>query len=149
MCFCYRGQMHKVIYCLSFVSMLAPGSPSNIKVDVLSSYELNASWDLPAEANGVITKYKVTIYEKGKENVSKTHDAKLKKSKLFSGLKPFTYYMVEVQASTKAGRGNWSDPVETRTYPERKIELICCHSSNGQRALVMYPVYTKIFFIAQ
>ena len=31
---------------------------------------------------------------------------------------------MEVQASTKAGRGNWSNPVETRTYPERKIIII-------------------------
>ena len=87
--------------------MVAPGPPSNIKVDVISSYELNVSWDLPAEANGVITRYEVTIYEKEKENVNETHDAKLEKSKLFIGLEPFTSYMVEVQASTKAGRGNW------------------------------------------
>ena len=31
---------------------------------------------------------------------------------------------MEVQASTKVGRGNWSNPVETRTYPERKIIII-------------------------
>ena len=126
--------------------MVAPGPPSNIKVDVVSSYELNVSWDLPAEANGVITRYEVTIYEKEKENVNETHDAKLEKSKLFIGLEPFTSYMVEVQASTKAGRGNWSDAVVARTYPERKIELICGHD---QRTLVIYPMCTKIVFIVQ
>ena len=126
--------------------MVAPGPPSNIKVDVISSYELNVSWDLPAEANGVITRYEVTIYEKEKENVNETHDAKLEKSKLFIGLEPFTSYMVEVQASTKAGRGNWSDAVVARTYPERKIELICGHD---QRTLVIYPMCTKIVFIVQ
>lgn len=129
--------------------LLAPGPPSNIKVDVLSSHELNTSWDLPAEANGLITKYKVAIYEKGEENVSETQDTKFEKSKIFSGLEPFTTYMVKVQASTKAGRGNWSDPVETRTYPERKIELISCHSSNSEHALVMSPVDLKMIFIAQ
>ena len=34
---------------------------------------------------------------------------------------------MEVQASTKAGRGNWSNPVETRTYPERKIDPALFH----------------------
>ena len=66
--------------------MVAPGPPSNIKVDVISSYELNFSWDLPAEANWVITRYEVAIYEKEKENINETHDTKLEKSRLFNEL---------------------------------------------------------------
>ena len=108
--------------------IIAPSPPSNIKVDVLSSYELNASWDLPAETNGVITEYVVAIYKKGEEkDLNNTYHTKLAKSKLFKALKPYTYYIVEVQASTKAGRGNWSNPVETRTYPERKIDPALFH----------------------
>ena len=34
---------------------------------------------------------------------------------------------MEVQTSTKAGRGNWSNPVETRTCPERKIDPALFH----------------------
>ena len=34
---------------------------------------------------------------------------------------------MEVQASTKAGRGNWSNPVEIRTCPERKIDPALFH----------------------
>ena len=66
--------------------MVAPGPPSNIKVDFISSYELNVSWDLPAEANWVITRYEVAIYEKEKENINETHDTKLEKSRLFNEL---------------------------------------------------------------
>lgn len=130
---------------------LAPGPPSNLKVDVLSSNELNALWDLPAEANGVITKYEVVIYKKGeKKGANGTfYDVKLKKSKLFRALEPFTSYMVEVQASTKAGRGNWSDPVEKRTYPKGKTELVCCQTSIVQHELVMYLICSKIVFITK
>ena len=64
--------------------MVAAGQPSKIKVDVISSYELNVSWDLPAEANWVITRCEVAIYEKEKENINETHDAKLEKGRLFN-----------------------------------------------------------------
>ena len=121
------GKIHKVMCFFGFLLsiIIAPSPPSNIKVDVLSSYELNASWDLPAEIKGVVTEYVVAIYKKGEEkDLKNTYHIKLAKSKLFKALKPYTYYIVEVQASTKVGRGNWSNPVETRTYPERKIIII-------------------------
>ena len=102
----------------------SPCPPSNIKEDVLSSYELNVSWDLPAETKGVITEHVVAINKKGEEkDLNNTYHIKLEKSKLFKGLEPYTYYTAEVQASTKAGRENWSNPVETRTYPERRFYL--------------------------
>ena len=59
--------------------------------------------------------------------LNNTYHIKLAKSKLFKALKPYTYYIREVQASTKAGRGNWSNPVEKRTYPERKIDPALFH----------------------
>ena len=106
----------------------SPCPPSNIKEDVLSSYELNVSWDLPAETKGVITEHVVAINKKGEEkDLNNTYHIKLEKSKLFKGLEPYTYYTAEVQASTKAGRENWSNPVETWTYPERMIDLALFH----------------------
>ena len=57
-------------------------------------YELNVSWDLPVETNWVITRYELAIYEKEKENINETLDAKPEKSRLFNEL------------DTKAGRGN-------------------------------------------
>ena len=126
--------------------MVAPGPPSKIKVDVISSDDLNVSWDLPVEANWVITRYEVAIYEKEKENINSWR--KTWKEQIIQWV-GYSSYMVEVLASTKAERGNYSDPVVARTYPERKIELICGHSSNGQRALVIYIMCTKIVFIVQ
>ena len=71
--------------------IIASSPPSNIKVDVLSSYELNDSWDLPSETKGVITEYVVAIYKKGEEkDLNNTYHKKLAKSKLLKALKPYT-----------------------------------------------------------
>ena len=59
--------------------------------------------------------------------LNNTYHIKLAKSKLFKALKPYTYYIREVQASTKAGRGNWLNPVEKRTHPQRKIDPALFH----------------------
>ena len=68
------------------------------RLAVQSAYSILAEWDEPGQPNGNITGYAVVV--NGTE-----YDVGLNKSKLITGLNPFTVYSVRVKACTAKGCG--------------------------------------------
>ena len=54
---------------------------------------------------------------------------------------------MEVQASTKAGRENWSNPVETRTHPERKIDPALFHGFTIVIIIIIIVIIITIIIV--
>ena len=54
---------------------------------------------------------------------------------------------MEVQTSTKAGRGNWSNPVETRTCPERKIDPALFHGFTIVIIIIIIVIIITIIIV--
>ena len=68
------------------------------RLSVPSAYSILAEWDLPGQPNGNITSYAVVV--NGTE-----YNTGLNRTKLISGLNPFTVYSVRVEACTAKGCG--------------------------------------------
>lgn len=68
------------------------------RLSVRSAYSIFAEWDVPGQPNGNITSYSVIV--NGTE-----HNVGLIRSKLITGLNPFTVYSARVKACTLKGCG--------------------------------------------
>ena len=54
---------------------------------------------------------------------------------------------MEVQASTKAGRENWPNRVETRTCPERKIDPALFHGFTIVIIIIIIVIIITIIIV--
>ena len=54
---------------------------------------------------------------------------------------------MEVQASTKAGRETWPNRVETRTYPERKIDPTLFHGFTIVIIIIIIVIIITIIIV--
>ena len=96
---------------------LAPdGPPLNVSVTAESSSSLSVTWQPPEEKkrNGVIVNYTVCISHEVTTHCFKEHTTH-KKMLVIDNLNASTKYFIHVLASTKVGRGNYSDSEKTFT----------------------------------
>ena len=101
--------------------MTPESSPEGIAVPFLyaiSSSSINVSWSLPDFANGVLISYSV-YYQETDSSISKK-SAGMNLSMLINGLKPFTLYLIRIEACTIVGCG-LSDKAAVRTLEEPPI----------------------------
>ena len=56
---------------------------------------------------------------------------------------------MEVQASTKVGRGNWLNPVEKRTHPEREIDPALFHGFTIIIIIIVVGVVVITFILSE
>ena len=94
-----------------FIRFLAPeGPPLNIQVTTESSSSLSVTWEAPEKnkRNGKIVNYTVCISHEESKPCFKEYTTK-KKMLVISNLNVSTKYYVRVLASTKVGRGNYSE----------------------------------------
>ncbi len=87
-----------------------PDAPENFIVTVVDSNTLNAAWDEPLDANGVLTNYRLNIHVLtdylGSE-YNETFDLGSNQfSYTVSGLHPFAMYRLELRAITSVGAGS-------------------------------------------
>ena len=96
---------------MCFVWFLAPdGPPQNVQVTAESSSSLSVTWEPPEKdkRNGMIVNYTVCISHEESQPCFNEYTTK-KKMLVISNLNVSTKYYVCVLASTKVGRGNYSE----------------------------------------
>ena len=93
------------------MKFLAPeGPPVNVSVTAENSSSFSVTWDPPEEEkrNGVIVNYTMCISHEETKPCLKDHTTD-KKTLVVNNLNASTKYYVRVLASTKVGRGNYSE----------------------------------------
>ena len=116
--FCYEPWFVSVLgKILLFVSVLAPGPPSDVQVYAFAKYIL-VTWKAPSEPNGVITKYRLGSKQypgsqPADDLVVDTEEVSAGVyRKLLGGQTPEKNYVVEIQAQTSKG---WGEKVKKTT----------------------------------
>ena len=103
-------------------------SPTNLQTSVLSANIISVTWDPPVsiDQNGIITHYTLTY--KGIERDTTSRDIVLYSNQsyftnyILTALDEYTYYDVDVTASTSAGTGP-SISATDRTEQESELQL--------------------------
>eukprot|EP00794_Sanderia_malayensis_P011383 gene11383-12569_t len=94
-------------------------APSNITVSAIAKDRLRVSWQPPPEnkQNGKLLGYYVTCKEMKDPSqlIQRTLRNLLRHQMIIENLKPYTYYLISVQAFTKPGAGPASSPQRKRT----------------------------------
>jgi hypothetical protein len=93
------------------IQFLAPeGPPLNVTVTAESSSSLSVTWEPPEKdkKNGIIVSYTVCISHKESKPCFKEQTTE-EKMLVIASLNDSTKYYVRVLASTKVGRGNYSE----------------------------------------
>ena len=115
---------------LSKSSFTAPSStPTNLQTSVLSANIISVTWDPPLsiDQNGIITHYTLTY--KGIERDTTSRDIILYSNQsyftnyILTALDEYTYYDIDVTASTSAGVGP-SISTTDRTEQESEFTII-------------------------
>ena len=107
----------KLSYQYYLVYFLAPeGPPLNVQVSAESSSSLSVTWEEPEKdkRNGIIVNYTVCISQEESKPCFKEYTTKENMADI-GGLNASTKYYVRVLASTKVGRGNYSESTKTFT----------------------------------
>ncbi|GIY08823.1 hypothetical protein CDAR_199232 [Caerostris darwini] len=94
-----------------------PMAPRNVRIMVPTGGSLKIIWDAPRPFRGHITLYTIRWGERDplEEKHLSSFDTSFSPSYTIGNLSGYTWYTIEVKASTQVGDGNWSDPVEGRT----------------------------------
>jgi len=111
----FTGYMYKLSVCTNLCANISAvtlvyteeSTPKNVyppKLTPLSSTSIQVNWSLPAQPNGVIVRYNVTM-KNNNAHVSILPEKNLgeAKTQVVSGLSPFTDYVFRVTACTKVG----------------------------------------------
>ncbi len=99
-----------------------PVHPSATTV-IGNPYELAISWQPPLEPNGILTVYNIyCLSTLGYDMKVITVGARIDRSSLFPGLRPYTVYSCFVSCNTSVGEGNVSQSVSARTDESSKLE---------------------------
>ena len=107
-------------------SFLAPeGPPLNVTITAESSSSLSVTWEPPEEdkRNGEIVNYTVCIFQEESKPCFQENTT-TKMEKVIGNLNAATKYYVRVLASTKVGRGKYSES-KTKITNGGKFFFIC------------------------
>ena len=96
-----------------FLSVAAPGPPSNVNLRIATSESLYLSWEEPEEPNGNITQYNYSCYIANNVDMvvqeaslgSEARSVLIIGSGVGGGIIPFTFYTCSVTAFTSGGAG--------------------------------------------
>ncbi|XP_055949369.1 phosphatidylinositol phosphatase PTPRQ-like isoform X2 [Argiope bruennichi] len=90
-----------------------PMVPKNVKISSSKPRSLEISWEVPEPHMGNIVAYSIRWGERGSDlpSVDFTNDTYY----IIRNLSAYTWYSIQVRASTEAGDGEWSNPLEGRT----------------------------------
>ena len=89
------------------VTIITPAAPPNgissPTLTAISSSTVNVTWSEPSVTNGIITRYSV-LYQEIDGEISRLHSNGQLWS-IVTGLKPYTFYYMRIEACTKGGCG--------------------------------------------
>ena len=100
-----------------------PDEPTRFSVEQLNSTSLNVTWGAPADPNGVILSYHLSVeldpadaaYLPGNSTMNVTIDNPDARSYVLSGLHEFATYSLSLAAATAQGIGNSTEPIQRST----------------------------------
>ena len=95
-----------------------PSSPRNIRVLSKSSNHVEIAWDVPDPPNGIILRYRIQLTAEHARGLYERTDTT---NFMCTDVEPYTQYQFMVCAETKAGWGDWSDPITVMTEVGGKI----------------------------
>nr|XP_039258609.1 angiopoietin-1 receptor-like isoform X1 [Styela clava] len=98
----------------------APGQPSNFHVESRTPFQIELSWDVPLQPNGIITQYIINSSRDGEIWKQKTTPGD-ERSVSILGLAEYTKYLFQIQAVT-IEPGAWSVVLEARTMSLGPLE---------------------------
>ena len=120
-------------YCLGLSVFVAPQAPpENVTAVAVNGSSIRVSWgSVPKDKrNGIITGYRVLFGSRTLKNVTNgTRQVRgTRNSVVIGDLEMFVTYSFRVQARTKIGRGNFSEPVnQTTTQTGRKTIVVALY----------------------
>ena len=120
-------------YCLGLSVFVAPQAPpENVTAVAVNGSSIRVSWgSVPKDKrNGIITGYRVLFGSRTLKNVTNgTRQVRgTQNSVVIGDLEMFVTYSFRVQARTKIGRGNFSEPVnQTTTQTGRKTIVVALY----------------------
>ena len=100
-----------------------PDEPTRFRVKQLNSTSLNVTWGAPADPNGVILSYHLSVeldpadaaYLPENSMMNITIDDPDARSYILSGLHEFATYLLSLAAATAQGIGNSTEPIQRST----------------------------------
>jgi len=100
-----------------FNPTLVPTAPLNLSANASSATSIQLAWNQPKLLNGALHDYKIRYKLPSDTNFGTPIIAGTQLTYNVIGLKPFTYYELQVQATTKGGLtvGPWSSSVLSKT----------------------------------
>ena len=110
-----KGEGSDNLFCYIFPFFLAkPTTPSGITHTSLTNTSFSVSWTAPA-SDFPIKDYKAVIKTKADNNVVETKSGLTSTSASFSGLNPFTEYIVEISAQSSLNVFSNAGTLEVKT----------------------------------
>ena len=114
-----------VIFCLSFT--VPSGPPADVTVDVITSQEIELSWNEPAcgTRHGHVVHYQYRLLDtrSDRAHTAITTDTKIQ----FGNLVPFTEYRFRLRASSILGYGPYSEDLSIQTLAARELDSFIYH----------------------
>jgi len=94
-----------------------PTVPLSVSATAVSSTIIQLTWNQPSTLNGILHDYKVKYKLSSDSNFGTPISVGTQLTYNFSGLKPFTDYELQVQATTNSGvnEGPWSSSISRKT----------------------------------
>lgn len=131
--YCDNGRKHSgaMFICAQqaidgFVAVSVPGQPRGVRVEVLSSTAIRATWNRPLYKGRGIFAYEV-FYNKTSSAMDSNEEARGTLTKEIQGLEPHKYYGIAVAAVSDRGVGAMSFKVTVRTFEDGKNIICACH----------------------
>ena len=119
-------------HCLGLSVFVAPQAPpENVTAVAVDGSSIRVSWgSVPKDKrNGIITGYRVLFGSRTLKTTNGTRQVRgTRNSVVIGDLEMFVTYSFRVQARTKIGRGNFSEPVnQTTTQTGRKTIVVALY----------------------